>query len=80
MYQSMVSLPPLDPDANSMPQATEPGKRQWETNKTGYASWAVGQLLTKTGDGKNWGIGPVAEEAYGGRSLFIRDIHKSHRR
>jgi len=40
----------------------------------------VGQLLTKAGDGKNWGIGPVAEETYDGESLFTQDIYKSHGR
>lgn len=39
------SLPPLDvqPTVN----LTEPGKRQWETNQTGYANWALRQLLAK---------------------------------
>jgi kinetochore protein Mis12/MTW1 len=28
-------------------QLADPGKRQWETSKTGYLNWAVGQLLAK---------------------------------
>jgi len=47
MYQSMSSLPALDP--TSLPVALdEPGKRLWETSKTGYMNWAVGQLVERS--------------------------------
>lgn len=51
LYASMTTLPPIDPtDIASLTQLklTEPGKREWETSKTGYLNWAVGQLLAKT--------------------------------
>lgn len=37
----------------------EPGKRKWETSKTGYMNWAVEQLVerTKQEDGKPSGKG-----------------------
>ncbi len=35
---------------------TEPGKRPWETSKTGYLTWAVDQLLSRT---KSQGVGTV---------------------
>lgn len=73
MYESMASLPAPDPESNSVPRTTEPGKRQWETSNSGYANWAVGQLLTKAGDGRNWGVEAVAEEAYSRKcKSFIR--------
>ena len=45
MYQTLSSLPLLElsPSINT----TEAGKRQWETNKTGYMNWALGQLMVK---------------------------------
>ena len=46
MYQTLLSLPPLEPSFASV-DLTEPGKRQWETNKSGYLNWAVGRLLAK---------------------------------
>lgn len=45
MYDLISSLPPLD--VQSTVNLTEPGKRQWETNKTGYVNWALRQLLAK---------------------------------
>ena len=46
MYQIVSSLPPLDPSFSSV-DLTEPGKRQWESSKSGYLNWAVGRLLVK---------------------------------
>ena len=46
----MTKLPTLDPATKAsfaQFQLTDPGKRQWETSKTGYLKWAVGQLLAK---------------------------------
>jgi kinetochore protein Mis12/MTW1 len=66
LYRSMSSLEPVDGELNAVPQTTEPGKRQWETSKGGYSTWAVGQLLESTkADERNWGVTPVAEAAYG---------------
>lgn len=31
-----------------MQMMQEPGKRMWETSKTGYVNWAVGQLVART--------------------------------
>jgi kinetochore protein Mis12/MTW1 len=50
MYASVSSLPPLEPAviaSLTQFQLTDPGKRQWETSKSGYLNWAVGQLLSK---------------------------------
>ena len=50
MYASVSALPPAD-SLESMGSAsaptTEPGKRPWETSKTGYLNWAVGQLMER---------------------------------
>jgi len=46
MYETLLSLPPKDPSFASV-DLTEPGKRQWETNKSGYINWAVGRLHAK---------------------------------
>jgi kinetochore protein Mis12/MTW1 len=47
MYQSASSLPPMD--SSSLPiMLVDPGKRPWETSKTGYVNWAVGQLVERT--------------------------------
>lgn len=50
MYASVSALPPLDPAtiaSLSQVRLLDPGKREWETSKTGYLNWAVGQLLEK---------------------------------
>ena len=50
MYDAVTSLPPStgeDAEELSVP-LPEPGKRMWETNKTGYVNWAVEQLLART--------------------------------
>lgn len=46
MYASVSALPPADP-LDPLDLATEPGKRPWETSKTGYLNWAVGQLMAR---------------------------------
>lgn len=38
---------------------SEPGKRQWETNKTGYMNWVLGRLLTKGAAKEGMGHGAV---------------------
>jgi kinetochore protein Mis12/MTW1 len=57
MYQMISSLPPLDiqPTVN----LTEPGKRQWEINQTGYVNWALQQLLAKGKVGESDGHATV---------------------
>ncbi|KAI0360303.1 Mis12-domain-containing protein [Trametes cingulata] len=49
MFDAVSSLPPLDPsDAALEPGVVpEPGKRPWETSKTGYLNWAVEQLMQR---------------------------------
>ncbi|CCM01349.1 uncharacterized protein FIBRA_03399 [Fibroporia radiculosa] len=49
MYNSVSVLPPMDASHTAIePVAVpEPGKRQWETNKTGYLNWAVEQLMQR---------------------------------
>ncbi|KAH9830097.1 Mis12 protein-domain-containing protein [Rhodofomes roseus] len=76
MYNSVSSLPLLDPSFTAPEQAgpSEPGKRPWETNKTGYINWAVEQLMLRAkekakgeggfGEGSS-AVGAVAASAYG---------------
>ncbi|KAI8971300.1 Mis12 protein-domain-containing protein [Trametes punicea] len=49
MFDAVSSLPALDPSAAALePGAVpEPGKRPWETSKTGYLNWAVEQLMQR---------------------------------
>ena len=54
MYQTISTLPPLD--ISPTVDLTEPGKRQWETNKTGYMNWALGRLLVKS-EQQDGGVG-----------------------
>ena len=35
---------------------TEPGKRQWETKRTGYVNWALQQLLLKGNVGERQSV------------------------
>ncbi|KAF8869230.1 hypothetical protein BD779DRAFT_1740220 [Infundibulicybe gibba] len=55
MYQSLSSAPELDPATMAtlvQLRMSEPGKRQWETNKTGYYNWALTQVVkNKNGQG-----------------------------
>ncbi|KAJ7596725.1 Mis12-domain-containing protein [Mycena floridula] len=57
MYDAVAGLSALDPatvSALSQFQMTERGKRLWETSKTGYLKWSVGQLLARaSGDGED---------------------------
>ncbi|KAF4616881.1 hypothetical protein D9613_008921 [Agrocybe pediades] len=53
MFNNLSSLPPLDVSPTT--ELSEPGKRHWETSKTGYMNWAIGRLLVK-GEGKE-GVG-----------------------
>jgi kinetochore protein Mis12/MTW1 len=46
MYTTVSTLPPHDPASFQLP-LPDPGKRQWETSKTGYLNWAVSQLLVR---------------------------------
>ncbi|KAF8867682.1 hypothetical protein BD779DRAFT_1666145 [Infundibulicybe gibba] len=67
MYQSLLSLPKLEPVTVMAPEQlrmSEPGKRQWET-KQGYLDWAVSRLLAKAGgdgaDSKDEWVGEVQQ-------------------
>ncbi|TBU28316.1 Mis12 protein-domain-containing protein [Dichomitus squalens] len=46
MYAAVSSLPPVDASAPT-PVPDQPGKRPWETSKTGYLNWAVAQLMER---------------------------------
>ncbi|KAG7099582.1 hypothetical protein E1B28_001412 [Marasmius oreades] len=51
MNNAVINLPPLDPAtiaALTQFPLNEPGKREWETSKTGYLNWAVTQLTERT--------------------------------
>lgn len=50
MFDSVSSLTPHDPSPaeNIIRPLAEPGKRPWETSKSGYLNWAVDQLLSKS--------------------------------
>jgi kinetochore protein Mis12/MTW1 len=58
MYQTMSSLPPPETLPATV-DLSEPGKRQWETNKMGYMNWVLGRLLTKGATKEGMGHGPV---------------------
>ena len=58
MYQTMSSLPPPETLPATV-DLSEPGKRQWETNKTGYMNWVLGRLLTKGAAKEGMGHGAV---------------------
>ena len=49
MYAGVTSLPTLDSSAAALDlsSAAVPGKRGWETSKTGYENWAVEQLMER---------------------------------
>ncbi|GBE89277.1 Centromere protein [Sparassis crispa] len=72
MYTSVAGLPSLDPSLTAAEQAiAEPGKRPWETSKTGYLNWAVEQLMArakrsvKGGEGEFGRGSAAAADAYG---------------
>ena len=46
MYAAVSSLPPVDASAPAV-VPEQPGKRPWETSKTGYLNWAVAQLMER---------------------------------
>ena len=57
----MSTLPPHDPASFQLP-LPDPGKRQWETSKTGYLNWAADQLLARgQGGGGEKGKGKGSE-------------------
>jgi len=58
MYQTLSSLPPPETLPATV-DLSEPGKRQWETNKTGYMNWVLGRLLTKSATKEGMGHGAV---------------------
>ena len=69
-YEAVSALPPYDPSTASqlsVPLA-DPGKRPWETSKTGYVNWAVAQLVARSKDGEQGSgsaaVGPVVDAAY----------------
>lgn len=71
MYNTLSSLPPHDSSTADQlaPPISEPGKRPWETSKTGYLNWAIEQLISRAKDrGQGEGssaIGTIASAAFG---------------
>jgi len=66
LYNNVSTLPPHDPMSFQLP-LPDPGKRPWETSKTGYLNWAVGQLLVRGAGASGKGssaVGKAAEGAY----------------
>ncbi|EKM56239.1 uncharacterized protein PHACADRAFT_91614 [Phanerochaete carnosa HHB-10118-sp] len=46
MHDAVASLPPHDPSSEVLKvPPPQPGKRPWETSRTGYLNWAIEQLL-----------------------------------
>jgi kinetochore protein Mis12/MTW1 len=55
MYTTLAALPALDvPPAVDL---AEPGKRQWETSRSGYMNWALGRLLVRSELQQGAGVG-----------------------
>ncbi|KAI0052004.1 Mis12-domain-containing protein [Auriscalpium vulgare] len=46
VYKSVSLLPEMDLSRADVP-LPDPGKRQWETGKAGYVSWAIAQLISR---------------------------------
>ena len=57
-HDAVASLPPYHPDdvAHLSVPPVEPGKRQWETSKTGYMNWAISQLIARARDKDKEGV------------------------
>lgn len=48
MHDAVASLPPHDPSSEVLKvPPPEPGKRPWETSRTGYLNWVIEQLLDR---------------------------------
>ncbi|TFK94976.1 Mis12-domain-containing protein [Polyporus arcularius HHB13444] len=49
LHGAVESLPEIDPSTAALEPGIlpEPGKRPWETSKTGYVNWAVDQLMQR---------------------------------
>ncbi|KAI0683368.1 Mis12 protein-domain-containing protein [Cytidiella melzeri] len=71
MYDAITSLPPSSgEDAMEQQQLvplSDPGKRMWETSKTGYANWAVGESLARTRERQKEGRGVSGADGGGGK-------------
>ncbi|KAF9527645.1 Mis12 protein-domain-containing protein [Crepidotus variabilis] len=53
LYESMSSLPALSSISSKFSPTsgqTEPGRRPWESTKSGYMNWALGRLLSRGGN------------------------------
>ncbi|KAI0784038.1 Mis12 protein-domain-containing protein, partial [Abortiporus biennis] len=57
LYAAIQSLPPLDPTPSSVTNSSqslmESGKRPWEVSKSGYLSWAIGELIHRSRQREN---------------------------
>lgn len=56
MQQTVTNLPELGTSTGSalaQLRMTEPGRRLWETSKSGYFKWAIQQLLAREQSGSD---------------------------
>ncbi|KAI0070123.1 Mis12-domain-containing protein [Panus rudis PR-1116 ss-1] len=77
MYEAVANLPPHEVENTSvLPPIVEPGKRPWETSRSGYLSWAIDTLVNKAsrdGSSSSAAVGKTAEEiSQVGSSLDIK--------
>ncbi|EPQ53771.1 hypothetical protein GLOTRDRAFT_122273 [Gloeophyllum trabeum ATCC 11539] len=77
MYDSVSQLPPIDHASETAVALTQlrlsdPGKRQWETNRTGYFNWAVEQLMARAREQGATAVDKAEEEA--GRVGSVEDV------
>ncbi|KAH8112915.1 Mis12 protein-domain-containing protein [Phellopilus nigrolimitatus] len=77
LFEGAAALPHLDGAvAGTLPLA-DPSKRLWETGRTGYINWAVGQLIAKSKQsapvgGGSTAVGNAVEQA--ARVAETRDV------
>ncbi|KAH9947995.1 Mis12 protein-domain-containing protein [Amylocystis lapponica] len=72
MYASVSALPPPGP-APELP-TPEPGKRPWETSRSGYLSWAVEQLMQRAKEGAPGGEGSLAAGAAAAAAYGVASV------
>lgn len=76
MYEEVASLPPPDPASLQQP-LPDLAKRPWETSKTGYLQWAVGQSLAHSGGDGAQGASVVSRVAEVVQAVGTTDQVKS---
>lgn len=80
LFESVASLPHVDPSTTALQQKPDPGKRLWETGKAGYINWSIGQLISKSklqrpSSGGSIIVGNAVEQANAvGETQDIKDL------